>query len=563
MQRSTLLRYLLILVAVGAPALFLIWKTAQIGVVYTFSESEIWGAQRQAENLLAVSPTKTFFLTDEASSPDEVAGEDRIYTHNPWALPRLGALLTICLGIKSWFLKNLLICLGLYATYVFLLSRLLDFRCALAILFLLVLHLDFFGFLRPMVNMGRAWCFPLFFLCVLAILGRFKYPFLAAFGSFFLLWQYEFLFAVFGTASCAAICAIQWFTGAPSSVLWKRIAFGAGMGMVVSISLFLTQLLLYFGAQGLWNDFTTTMVLRNSTKMENQPSSFDQIVANYGNRNREWRLPQNTFQLLRHAAGLLIAHYQWPLIVLGLIGLATALWTAGSRKRAQLVEIPDGIHRNTAEILSLLLLGSLCGFMVCCCLLRGQTYMIALYHFHPMLVFIVAPAVTLGAQTLLRIPMVGFQRVPHFTLAPRFVLPVLLLALVFGRSIAMYKTYPPLNGEPFLLLTHEEFRGKQIFYATGWLDDGERTCMLVENATGVYPKCCHKLDRLLDDQNSCEYVLYVRHWFWSPNLQLSVADFEALFTPRGYTRVATGPNYVLMKLANPQAYERPTAPASF
>jgi len=88
--------------------------------------------------------------------------ETKVYTHNPWMLPRLACAALFLTGISNILYQNLIVCLALYGLYLLCLGRLGSLASVPVLLFSAFSTSNLLCFFRPLFNQGRAWHFPLF-----------------------------------------------------------------------------------------------------------------------------------------------------------------------------------------------------------------------------------------------------------------------------------------------------------------------------------------------------------------------------------------------------------------
>ena len=174
-----------------------------------------------------------------------------IYTHNPNSPRHLHALLFL-IGVTGLGAQVLLVSLAGTLVSAVLLRRLLMTAPATLLAFVL----DFPGTLAWVVNTFRVWSYGLWAACLLAALGN--RPWVMALAAFVLM-QYDFGFAMVVGISMVAMSALTHGRRALPSLV------GAAMGATLSFAIFVGQLLLYYGAKGLYEDFGVTYARRGDT----------------------------------------------------------------------------------------------------------------------------------------------------------------------------------------------------------------------------------------------------------------------------------------------------------
>src|SRR6202034_3937585 len=117
-----------------------------------------------------------------------------------------------------------------------------------------------------------------------------RYPRLLAFLAFFLLWQFEIVFAVFTTAAALFLFLLQVSQRPGVRMRWRATVLGAALGSAVSIGLFLCQLLCWYGSNGLRQDLISTLHARNNWGLERAPWRFAELITFYDQRFRVWSI---------------------------------------------------------------------------------------------------------------------------------------------------------------------------------------------------------------------------------------------------------------------------------
>ncbi len=243
------------------PVLFTVYTWAiSDGIPYFTDGNETYSAYAHARNMYRFAPLANSLLTDDAVGHHPQA-HPFTYTHQG-NLPRYFSYLFLVAGIRSIEFQVLLaavLSIGLSFWFAY---RTFGGRLTLSSLFVLAfLALDFLGVLQWYGNLYRTWHFPLFFGTLMCARERRWKP--LAFVCVFLLFQMEFTFAVFTTASALGLLLIS---GSRRGA--RSTAFAMSAGAVVSVTLFLFQLISFLGVKGFLFDLTTTYRARDSTAVQ-------------------------------------------------------------------------------------------------------------------------------------------------------------------------------------------------------------------------------------------------------------------------------------------------------
>jgi hypothetical protein len=530
------------------PIILMLLQFAWHGILYTFNENEVWFASTQGLNLLTHPANQAYLLTEQANE----VRLPKVYTHNPWMLPRLACAALHACGLSNVLFQNLIICLLLYGAYVVCVARLLRPVAAVTVLFLLLLHLDYLGFFRSAFNLGRAWHFPLFFGCMVAICRPGRYPRLLPFLAFFLLWQFEIVFAVFTTAAAFLLFLLQVAQDPDVRQRWRATVMGAALGSGVSIGLFLCQLLCWYGIDGLRHDLVSTLHDRNTWGLERAPWRFVDLISFYDRRFRVWSMPANSWEMMRHGAALIVAQY-------GV--LATSVCTLGIVYGAALILCPWQIQIGRSAVLGRLFVGQepearllasllwvcLPAYLVAAVVLRGETYMIDLFHYHPMLVFPISFAAALGTLFVCETLALMVERLwnARAQVLAWGLVPAVVLGTWLTASWGLFEMYRQLDGSLFWVLMEPQFHAKKI----SMTDNNEYLALLIRSLTGGPcvvrdPACIAQCADITEP----EYLLHIEHWAWQADLSRT---FRTSMDSLGHKIVAQGRHFVIVELAPP------------
>ncbi|GEO42980.1 hypothetical protein SAE02_71280 [Skermanella aerolata] len=296
------------------PLAFLIWAwLGSNGVPYFTDNNESFSAYVHARNMLWFDPLANAFLTDD-SVAFHPGAHPFTYTHQG-NLPRYLSAVMLLLGITSiewqiliagvvsillavWFARHVGAHFGLTTA---------------AVVFGLLMATDFLGNLQWYTNLFRTWHLPLFFGCLVCTRWRGAYS--LAFVCFFLLWQMEFVFAVFTTVTALGILLLT--VREPKT--WPMAAtICTAIGL--SLLIFIAQLILFLGWDGFLFDLRTTYLARNSTVVQ-----WEEIAHFYETRHivmwpsfKDNNSGFGRFLYVSHTYGAMM--YGKPLWVLGLLG---------------------------------------------------------------------------------------------------------------------------------------------------------------------------------------------------------------------------------------------------
>ena len=259
---------------------------ASNGLPYFKDNNESYLSYVHGLNLLKYNPANFSFLTAEDTNPstetelpDKSLTPGSIYTHNP-NFPRYLHALLLSIDIFDFRMHILIIGLLSAMSTTFLMYSFLHRIGApyyVAFILFILLLADLRGFDAFLTNTYRCWSFTLFFgVYYSLVLKNWRVP---VFLSFFILFQFEYGFAIFLASSA---CVFSILNEGKSSI--KKIAY-AFIGAIVSIILFCIQLVTYKGLDGLTHDFLETLDRRSGVKYDYNnflSDLFNQINAQIG-----------------------------------------------------------------------------------------------------------------------------------------------------------------------------------------------------------------------------------------------------------------------------------------
>lgn len=277
------------------------------GLIYTAVESDGWQVVGESRRLIDGDPWKTFLLTDTSllnSSQVINPGRDappKVYTHNPWMLPRIPHAMLYLLGVS-----DVLVAGFIASTVVLLFQGLVALVLVKrlgwpAVLFVVLVCTDFLSYLRWSLNAPISMSFFLFGFSLVSILPGSRGIGIVALSSF-LLWQHVLPFSFFVTVTMTLFVLYLWWTGRLERSGSIRRLFAIGLGSALSIGMFLTQLLLYYGVDGLVNDLISTVHGRNTQGVVLTEFTFAELMALYTAAPRISGLPMGMVQIRQQTA---------------------------------------------------------------------------------------------------------------------------------------------------------------------------------------------------------------------------------------------------------------------
>jgi hypothetical protein len=243
--------------AILLPVSFVVasWIYAQ-GIPYYVDSNETFLSFMHARNMQLWNPLSFSFLTAETTDPRSQTVQN-LYTHNP-NFPRYIHYLLLISGLSTLSSQVLVIAtVGTLISVVFALKAVryrIDPSVFSWLTLVLAFDADYVGFLSFAVNTYRVFTFVLFWGCVASITGA--WSFWGAFAIFFMLFQFEYAFALFVLITCATFVVLDHGRRA-----WKSLIAGMG-GAVLSIAVFLGQVIKQNGVDGVLTDIDATVVRR-------------------------------------------------------------------------------------------------------------------------------------------------------------------------------------------------------------------------------------------------------------------------------------------------------------
>ena len=262
-------RHAYYLIAIVPLVFTIVTWSASDGVPYFTDNNETYSAYAHARNMDMFGVANNAMLTDDGVGLHPEA-HPFTYTHQG-NLPRYFSYVFRKIGVlqlENQVLLAALICIVLS----FWLGRRAFTSTAWAPLmpfFMFLLATDFLGVLQWWGNLFRTWHIPLFFCLFACVYWRKAYW--LAFVSVFLLFQMEFTYAAFTAGAFLLSVAATYRT--PGSIIMAGSVIAAS---VLSVSVFIVQLVAHLGWDGFLYDLSTTFTARNSTLVE-----WDEIKAFY------------------------------------------------------------------------------------------------------------------------------------------------------------------------------------------------------------------------------------------------------------------------------------------
>ena len=201
-------------VLTAIPLISVLWMwISTAGLPYNTDSNESFSAYVQGQNMLRFNPWVNAFLPDDATA-NHAGAHPFTYTHGP-NLPRYFSAAMSLLGLQG--LETQILIAAIIATLLSFWFIAKGFpetvaggptrlEISLGMLIAALFATDFIGVLQYLGNLWRTWHFPLFWGCIWAV--RTRPHWMAGFILFFLLFQLEFLFALFYRCNRIRLCAL-------------------------------------------------------------------------------------------------------------------------------------------------------------------------------------------------------------------------------------------------------------------------------------------------------------------------------------------------------------------
>jgi hypothetical protein len=526
------------------------------GLPYNTDSNESFSAYVQGQSMLHFDPWANSFLPDDATGR-HAGAHPFTYTHGP-NLPRYFSVLLYLLGARGleWQILISAIVSTLLSLWFIAQSfpEPLDRAPAgitLGVLVGALFATDFIGVLQFLGNLWRTWHFPLFWGCIWAVRTRPRWP--IGFVLFFLVFQLEFLFAIF-TALTAAFYLL-WTHGCTWPRLLNRSYVAMAAGAVASIAIFVTQLITFYGIQGFLFDLRTTYIARNTNRVE-----WDSIREFYeahsvmmwpSSPNWDFRFSKYLMvtwenMCLRLSTGLAAA-----ILASIVLSISLAVFAARARSAGRAVRVP-GIANDSAGPL---LWAMIAAYLLLGLTIPGYTLNGYTYRWAPLLVFPATLALALlVGNTAALVGVSSGTRVPAiFRAGVGVVIAVVVLAVWIGRSFHQYAKHPDFIHSPAIALA-STYKGRSFVSATTFPH-------MIAHYTGrwaYYSKVIFPGTERLDpthnwnadrnknpDYETPEYYLCERMpYSWNVDCDDIALQMSAL----GHELVERGQGFVIMKL---------------
>lgn len=474
------------------------------GLPYNSDANESFSAYVQGQNMLNFGPTKNFFLPDDAPGK-HISAHPYTYTHGP-NLPRYFSCMMSLLGIKSisyqilfssfvslllssYFIvksfPEIVICTAKKRTFPF---------------FFLILALfctDFLGTLQFIVNLWRTWHFPLFWGCVWAVRmktdkrlatenpnlnstilyknsifakGKRQYinfiiKQIIVFLLFFLLFQLEFLFALFTFCSCLGYYVwenrAQWKHGFG----WYWITMISGS--LTSLGVFVAQLISFYGLKGLLFDLKITYIARNTNKIswESIKNFYELHSVMMWPSTPSWDFRYPVF--LKVTFANFIDKLSISLTTLCFISLLVAFAIPILFKRILILQKYNSLFQVN-KLISPLLWAMVVTYLLLGLIIPGYTLNGYVYRWAPLLVFPITLALSILVVNLSAAVTAFMQEqeiLMQGQLYPLIIFSMLVLSLWLLNSVTNYYKFPHFKHTPAKILA-KKYKGHSFVSGT-------------------------------------------------------------------------------------------------
>ncbi len=510
-RAAVVARWAVAVVILLVPVVFVTVQFQRNGILYTFTEGDTWQGYAPGLRLLTHNPARTYFLTEDAFQwpPDEENGPP--YTHNSWMVPRLVSAFWYLVGFKNilWniHVSNLFVYTVTAAcAVVFLRSQFWAALLALAFL-----HLDYFGYLRFIADAPLGWYPAMTSMVVIAAFAPPRIGYAVGFVALFLAGQHMIPYAIFLLAVTGSLPLLMLAaTGkTPAGFQWRWFWAAAGFGL--SLGIFVIQLLLFYGLDGLLQDLVSTLDKRNTGGVESSPRAFGELLAMYAIQSRPHSVPADLFQFVRHSVAAVLVQYHW--LQVAAIGCGLAWWpvVVTARLVARWRATPPPSFRTDTVILGVVAWAMIVGYLASAVVLRGQTYILHLLHFGPMLVFGLAAAFALSALLACRWVFAAVRRAAPDLAAQVAVagLAGLLVGAGVLASVRNAEVWTAMDGGVFWEISKPEYAGQRPL-----ISQGGPVFALAWLISGIHP---YRADapvtqRSNDRWGTPRYYICVEHW---------------------------------------------------
>ena len=545
-----------VLAAIPLASVLCMW-IATSGLPYNTDSNESFSAYVQGQNMLRFNPWANAFLPDDATA-NHASAHPFTYTHGP-NLPRYFSAAMSLLGLQGLEAQILVAAVIALLLSVWFIAKgfpetvaggPIRLEISVGMLIAALFATDFIGVLQYLGNLWRTWHFPLFWGCIWAV--RTRPHWMAGFILFFLVFQLEFLFALF-TAVTALGYVLWTHRGAWRSIL-NSSYFGIVSGAVASVLFFICQLVAFYGWRGFVFDLKTTYVARNTNKIEweaiRQFYEAHAIMMWPSSPNWDFRFPiylKDSWEAL----SLRLSPVMAVLVLLSLAcSIAIALIAARARRAGQATRYTNPVN----EAVGPLLWAMLGAYLFLGATIPGYTLNGYTYRWAPLLVFPVTLAVALLASNVSA--LISTNRPQSFALFRPGREPVFaaaLAALWIGINIYNYTKHPNFVHAPAVALS-TTYKGHSFVSATTFPHMiAHYTRRWAYYTPQVFPGD-KRLDQTYNwngdrnknvDYETPEYFLCQRLPYYR---QIDCDDVAKQMTAFGHVLVERHPEYIVMKL---------------
>lgn len=456
------------------------------GVLFTFTESDSSSSFFEGITLLKNNIHDNFLLSDESylkvTRLGALPDSREVYTSNPWVWPRLGTACLHLLGVSSITLQNLIICLFSLVLMTYYLLRIDRKYWPFVGLVFLFISLDYLSGIRFYSNLGLIWYFVILSSIYHAIFSH-RFSYVRLLQANILSGFYVLIYYFWMLLTCILYSVvIQYKTKISSQLYIKRLAVIAFI-IAIPLTFFLIQLYCYHGSfSRVWIDFTSKLQIRSTATYSNK-IPFSNLLANYASKGRDYLMPLDSIDAIRHASANIIAQYGYLILSIALVGLVSGIKSLLYSNDTILNKISAFGLISAVAILPIMLI------------FRGSFYMLYVYHAGPLLAICIAQLFALG---VIHISLYyasffkGSTKIDTITW-PAFLLSTLLLT---SYSWASFQIYSPIIGNPFKHLETGIYKGQPMVMIPADLS------LFVYAATGLNPAY---VDRP-------KYVLCIDNW---------------------------------------------------
>jgi hypothetical protein len=549
-RSTTLARWAVAVGVLLIPVVFVTYFFLRDGMVYTYTEGDAWEGYSPGLRLLTHNPVRTYFLTEDPFQwpPREENGPP--YTHNSWMVPRLVSVFWYLVGFENVLWNIYVSSLFVYAICAACAVFFLRAHFWAALLALAFLHLDFFGYLRFIADAPLAWYPALTSMVVISAFAPSRIGYGLGFLALFLAGQHMIPYAIFLAAVAAGLPLLMLAaTGtAPANIKWRWFWAAAGFG--ISLGIFVAQLLLYYGPDGLVLDLVATLEKRNMGGVEAAPQAFSQLLEMYSAQRRLHIVPADLFQFIRHSMAAVVVQYHWLQVVAIVFGLVWLPALLIRRLTARGRSVPMPMARRDTVALGVVAWTMVLGYLACAIILRGQTYMLHLLHFGPMLVFGLAAAFALTTLVACRglFNIIQCGTLPVAAQPAAVGLALILLGTGVLGSLRNAETWSIMPGGVFWEISKSEYQVQRMM-----IGQGGPVFALAWLISGVHP---YRSDAPATQRTNAtwgmpSYYICVEHWHMGNHYGDTCHESAYRIAAMGHEPPRLEPGWAIVKL-NPR-----------